>query len=320
MGTVVVEQKTAKVFDIQRWSLHDGPGIRTVVFLKGCPLRCLWCSNPESQEVYNEVAFFKDKCIACFRCVENCPHNAITIVDGLPSIDRAICRKTCYATGLDEFPCTKECYSQALRAVAKTMTVEAVMKEVLKDELIYKQSEVGGLTVSGGEPLSQAKFVRNLFIAAKQAHISTAIETSGFATWETVRELIPHIDYFYLDLKAFDTTLHMELMGVPNEQILSNAKKIASAMAEQGKVLTVRIPVIPTFTEFEDYKNLLKFIHDEMGSSVPVELMAYHRLGRNKYADIGKPYELFNLEPFKSHELEPYYAAISACGLTTHRE
>jgi len=307
---------TGKVFDIQRWSLHDGPGIRTVVFLKGCPLRCAWCSNPESQEFHNELVFFKDKCIACFRCIENCPYGAVTVKDSYPFFDRTICGKECYSKGLDEFPCTKECYSQAIRPIARVMSVQEVMKEVMKDELIYQQSKVGGLTISGGEPLSQPHFAKQLFISAKEAGITTAIESTGYAKWEVIKEVIPYIDYFFLDLKAYDDDLHKRLVGVSNGLIFSNATKISRLLAEMDKPLTVRIPVVPQNTQFEDFKKLLRFIKDELDSSVEVEIMAYHRLGRNKYGDLGKSYELFDLEPFSKEELKPYHDAVHSFGFS----
>jgi len=306
------QERTGNIFDIQRWSLHDGPGIRTVVFLKGCPLRCRWCSNPESQEFYNELAFFKDKCISCFRCVDNCPYDAISVIDEAISIDRSICEKTCYAKGLHEFPCTRECYSQALRPVANVMSVQDVMKQVMKDELIYRQSEVGGLTVSGGEPLYQAKFTRDLFIAAKKAGITTAIETSGYATWETIEEVLPYIDYFFLDLKTYDDTLHVKYAGVSNQIIYENAPRISAFVAEHGKTMTVRIPVIPDHTELEDFKAMLNFVKEKLDSSVTVEIMAYHRLGRNKYADVGMEYELFDLEPFRKEEIQVFHDTLAS--------
>ena len=317
MNIIQNQERKGNVFDIQRWSLHDGPGIRTVVFLKGCPLRCRWCSNPESQEFYNELAFFKDKCISCFRCVENCPHDAISIVDGTISIDRLICERICYEHHLNEFPCTRECYSQALRSVANVMSIQEVMKQVMKDELIYRQSEFGGLTVSGGDPLYQAKFTRDLFIAAKDAGITTAIETSGYASWETIQEILPYIDYFFLDLKTFNDTIHQKLTGVSNHVIYENASKISLYIAENGKKMTIRIPVIPDHTEFEDFKAMLSFIKENLDASVMVEIMPYHRLGRNKYADIGKKYGLFNLEPFNPEELQIYHDVLASFDFPT---
>jgi len=308
--------RTGKVFDIQRWSLHDGPGIRTVVFLKGCPLRCLWCSNPESQEFHNELGFFKDRCIACLRCVDNCPHGAVTIVNEKPVFNREICKKTCYAQDLDVFPCTRECYSQALRAVAKIMTVDSVMAEVMKDIGIYTESKVGGLTVSGGEPLSQPLFVKDLLIAAKEEGITTAIETTGHASWSVIQPLLSYIDYFFIDIKAFDNRLHSKLVGIDNTMILENAVKISKFLVAQNKQITVRIPIVPNHTSYEDFKQILEFIRDDMDSSaVAVELMAYHRLGRNKYSDIGKPYELFDLEPLDDKGMQPFKDAVISYNL-----
>jgi pyruvate formate lyase activating enzyme len=196
------------------------------------------------------------------------------------------------------------------------MSVQEVMKEVMKDELIYQQSKVGGLTISGGEPLSQPHFAKQLFISAKEAGITTAIESTGYVKWGVLEDVIPYIDYFFLDMKAYDDDLHRRLVGVSNELILSNAPKISHLLNKMDKKLTVRIPVIPKNSQFEDFERLLHFIKDELDSSVEVEIMAYHRLGRNKYGDLGKSYELFDLEPFSKEELKPYHDAVHSFGFS----
>ena len=305
---VIDESKliTARVFDIQRWSLHDGPGIRTVVFLKGCPLLCQWCSNPESQAFHNELGFFKDKCISCSRCASLCPHQAITIVENHPQIDRTICEAKCYSAGLEVFPCTAQCYSKALRSIANLLTVEEVMAEVMKDEGIYRESEVGGVTVSGGEPLSQADFVRELFTEAKRKSITTAIETCGYVAWSAFNEVIPHTDYMYFDIKAYDSDIHTKLTGMDNTLILENALKASKVMKERGGQLVVRIPIIPVFTEEDDFVSILNYVRDKLEDNVSVELMPYHRLGRNKYTDLGRNYPLMDLLPCSDEDLAFY--------------
>ena len=312
MSNDTLKQQTGRIFDIQRWSLHDGPGIRTVVFLKGCPLRCLWCSNPESQEFYNELAFFSDKCIACHRCLQLCPNDAVKIENGRQYYDRTICADTCYRQGLETFPCTAQCYSKALRSVARVLTVDQVMNEVMKDEGIYKESGIGGVTVSGGEPLSQPEFVRNLFVAAKAKNITTAMETCGYSPWESFANILESTDFLYMDIKAFDPKLHYELTGTDNKQILQNAVKASLLMREHGKGMVVRIPVIPTLTRFEDFIMVLEFIKRELTEDTSVELMPYHRFGRNKYSDVGKVYALMDLEPLPEEELKPYRDSLAS--------
>jgi pyruvate formate lyase activating enzyme len=296
---------TARIFDIQRWSLHDGPGIRTLVFLKGCPLQCKWCANPESQKYYNELVYFKDKCIACLRCVSNCPYKAISYSSGSLHIEREVCRKRCYAENLDIFPCTKECYSEALSPVAKVMTVQEVMHEVMKDEGIYRESEVGGVSVSGGEPAGYPEFVVELFKETHACDITTAMETCGHVPWENLEMILKHTDYLFFDLKAFDEALHREYMGTGNTLILENVVRTARFLQDKGTEMTVRIPIIPTLTEMNDFRALLNFINTEVPGA-QVELMPYHRLGRNKYTDMGMPYDLMELPPCSDEDIAPF--------------
>ncbi|QQO11443.1 glycyl-radical enzyme activating protein [Breznakiella homolactica] len=294
------------VFDIQRWSIHDGPGVRTVVFLKGCPMRCNWCCNPESQNLHNELVFFKDKCIGCHRCVSLCPHGAVTLEDGRQAYNRKICRETCYKEGLNVFPCTKQCYAKAIRAVAELKTVDEVIREVMKDELMYQKSRVGGLTLSGGEASMQDAFAYSLLERAKSLGITTAMETCGIASWEVFEKLLNSLDYLFLDIKLFDNELHKTFMGTGNELVLSNAVEMSKLMDRLQKDFTVRIPVIPTVSSLPDFRNILDFVKGNLSPQTSVEIMPYHRLGRGKYEDLGIEYSLTDLEPCTEESLKPY--------------
>jgi len=294
------------VFDIQRWSIHDGPGVRTVVFLKGCPLHCIWCCNPESQSVRNELVFFKDKCIGCHRCKKNCPFEAVTIENGKQVYNREICKVNCFDKGLNLFPCTKECYAKAIRPVAEVKTVDDVMKEVEKDSGIYKESNVGGLTIGGGEMSMQPQFSLSLLKRAKESGITTAIETCGFANWVTFEAFLTFVDYIYCDIKFFDSKRHEELTGQKNNLILKNAVRMSRFAKDNGKYFTIRIPLIPGISEFDDFKKILDFVKKECADITAVEIMPYHRLGRGKYLDLGRDYSLMDLMPFTEEELKPF--------------
>ncbi len=299
-------QREGLVFNIQRWSIHDGPGVRTVVFLKGCPMRCVWCCNPESHKTYNELVFFKDKCIDCGRCISCCPNGAIEVMEGVRRIDRKICTDICYNERLHVFPCTKQCYGKALSSAAELKTVDDVMKEVMKDELMYKKSSVGGLTLSGGEAVMQHEFSLALFKSAKEKNISTAMETCGLGAWNMYEQLMEYIDYLFFDIKIWDSEKHKKYVGTDNKDILENAKKASYWMSGRGKDFIVRIPVIPTISEIDDFEMILKYIKTECSPDVSVEIMPYHRLGRGKYADLGMEYGLMDLEPFAKDELAKY--------------
>ena len=302
------------VFNIQRWSIHDGPGVRTVVFLKGCPLRCTWCCNPESQEYCNELAFFKDKCIGCHTCIKNCPNGAVKLVDGVQQYDREICRTECYKKGLNSFPCTKECYGKALRPIAELKTVDQVMEEVMKDVGIYKESKVGGLTLSGGEMMSQPGFSLSLLKAAKKNNITTAIETCGVAKWDMYEEILKYVDYLFCDIKFFDAEKHKKHTGQDNLMILENVVKMSQFAYDNTVFYTIRIPLVPTISELSDFRRILDFVRDSCNKNTCVELMPYHRLGRGKYQDLGMEYEYMDLQPYKEEEIKPFKDLLASYG------
>lgn len=309
------EEKTGIIFDIQRWSLHDGPGIRTNVFLKGCPLNCIWCSNPESQAGYSEVAFFPDKCINALRCLENCPHSAISN-SKKGKIDYEVCKKRCYSVG-EGYQCTTGCHSQALKLIGEKLTVKEVLYEVLRDKGIYEQSG-GGITVTGGEPLYQYEFLIKLLEESKKEGLHTTIETSGYSSFDVIEKILPFLDLMFVDIKLMDSKKHKQYTGVENKLILSNLKKINKYAKTHNLELIIRTPVIPTINDTkEEIFTIIQFIKNELSTVKVYQLLPYHRLGRGKYSDIGMEYELEDLEALSKNDLKPLLDMIKEQNLET---
>lgn len=278
------------VFNIQRYSLHDGPGIRTVVFLKGCPLRCKWCSNPESQEQKPELSYIKSSCINCHRCVAACPLNAITPTEDGIKIDRTICDRC--------FKCVDACASGALKAEGREMSVDEVVAEVLRDESFYRNSG-GGVTLSGGEVLMQYGFAAALLKALKEKGINTAIETTGYANWEHFKQVLDYTDYVLYDLKHADSDIHKEGTGVANSLILENLAKAAALDLK----LIVRIPLIPGFNMDKDSVGKSIEVLKRLGHP-EVNILPFHQLGSQKYVYFGKDYKLKDLKTPQDEEVE----------------
>jgi pyruvate formate lyase activating enzyme len=283
---------TGVIFDIQRFSLHDGPGIRTTVFFKGCPLKCLWCHNPESINPDIELAFYTHKCINCGSCILVCPTGALQNDDLKgKKYDREICQ-FCWK-------CSEACASEALKVQGKRYRVEEVLTEVLRDLPFYKQSG-GGVTLSGGEPTFQFDFCLALLEACKENNISTALDTSGFVLWERLERLLPFVDIFLYDIKHMDSEEHKRLTGVPNEVILENLLKLDKV----GKPIEIRIPIIPGYNDSEEnieaVSNLIKGLKSIKG----VKLLPYHKLGLSKPWLFNNKRGILDLEPPKKDEIE----------------
>lgn len=267
------------IFNIQRFSLHDGPGIRTTVFFKGCPLSCKWCSNPESMKAYPEIMTYDIRCIKCGKCIESCPVGAISVIDDIRRIDRDKC-DLC-------LECVEVCPSTAIEQVGRYMSVEEVMEEIEKDRLFYLNSG-GGVTLSGGEPLAQWEFVLHILKLCKQRGIHTALDTSGYAPWETMDRVLDYVDLVLYDIKHLDPAAHKEGTGRNNELILENVAKTVK------KVKTwLRIPVIPDFNDSEaHFERLAQFSATLNREVEKVSLLPYHNWAEQKYERLGKSYPL----------------------------
>lgn len=273
-------KETGLVFNVQKYSVHDGPGIRTIVFLKGCPLSCDWCSNPESQSSKRQLAYNANKCLTlakCVRCAEICTVGALLFAeDDTITIDRELCFNCMNCAGV--------CPSQALKPFGEIRTVDDVLNVVEQDSIFYARSG-GGLTVSGGEPMAQPKFLIALLREAKRRRIKTAIETCGMAPYDVLHEACGHLNNVMFDIKHVDPVAHKEGTGVSNEVILNNFKQMCEDFPQLP--ILVRTPVIPGFNDNEDaIMGIVELVKGR--ENVSYEMLPYHRLGTQKYEQIGK--------------------------------
>jgi pyruvate formate lyase activating enzyme len=263
------------IFNIQRYSIHDGPGIRTTVFLKGCPLACFWCQNPESQALEPEILFERTRCTACGQCVIACPSGSNALIDKAVKIDRNKC------TGCGE--CVAVCPNQSRRLAGREATVDEVIEEVLRDRKFYESSG-GGVTLSGGEPSLQADFALELLRRFKKEGLHTALDTCGYVSWKTLRTLLDYTDLVLFDIKCLDAARHSKATGKPNELIVENVRKIAGS----GETW-IRIPLVPGFNDSEEeVRAILTFIKRELGLT-KIDLHRYNPLGEEKYARLDRP-------------------------------
>ncbi|MBE6750747.1 MAG: glycyl-radical enzyme activating protein [Ruminococcaceae bacterium] len=253
---------TATIFDIQRNSFVDGPGIRTTVFFKGCNLKCAWCHNPESQSFEPQMMFYRDKCTGCGKCLEKCPNK-------LESCD--LCGK-----------CEMYCPAEARKVCGKEYTVDEVLKEVIKDKLFYENSG-GGVTFSGGECMLRIDFLLEILKKCKENGIHTAVDTAGHVNFERFEKILPYTDMFLYDFKIFDSEKHKTYVGVGNELILENLKKLL----ELGAKIRIRIPVMAGVNDSVEEMNQIKEFLYSHGKPDLVELLPYHAMGENKYRAIG---------------------------------
>jgi len=282
--------QTGLVFNIQRFSIHDGPGIRTTVFLKGCSLRCYWCHNPEGQAAGAELQVYPERCINCMECVARCPNGAQQVRDQL----HVFIREQCAGCGL----CIDGCSSDAIVLAGKLVTVTEVMDEILRDRLFYETSE-GGVTLSGGEPVLQPEFAREILKRCQEEGIHTAIETCGNYAWEEVESLLPHIDLILMDLKHMNEERHRQYSDVSNRLILENARRFAMT----DLPIIFRTPVVPTVNDSEEeiaaIVHFIKNLRDarmqrsrgaETPATIQYELLPFHRLATDKYRSLGLDY------------------------------
>ena len=300
------------IFNIQRYSIHDGPGIRTTVFLKGCPLRCLWCQNPESQILKPEIFLDRGRCTRCGKCMAVCPTGATHLSEGSPAIERNAC------TGCGK--CVAICPNEARRLAGRNVTVDEVMRHVLRDVKFYENSG-GGVTLSGGEPTAQPDFALSILKKCKEAGLHTALDTCGYASWTVLKKLLDQTDLVLFDIKHMDPRTHHEATGKDNRLILSNAKRIAD-----HKPIRIRVPLIPGFNDApEQVRAIVAFVKQEL-NSVPIDLLSYNRLGESKYDLLGRDYSSLQsqeegqmrvLESLLNSEGEPTEAppAVESVGL-----
>ncbi|MDI3548585.1 MAG: isethionate sulfite-lyase activating enzyme [Halanaerobiales bacterium] len=301
------------VTEIERYAIYDGPGIRTVVFLKGCNLRCAWCANPETQNLYPEMGFFVNKCIGCLKCIEACPYDALKYEDGKFITDRNICMEKCYHNER-ELSCVAACPGDARVQYGKIMTVEEILEEVLKDKSVYDRTG-GGVTLSGGEPFFQKEFMFKLLKALRANRVRVAIETSGFTDWENINMILDDLDFIYYDIKSADPVLHRKFTGGSNDLVLENVIKVSEYAKKNGLPIIYRIPVIPNFNDSkEEIEKITKFIKNELYRKDYVELLSYHTLGLGKYESLERDYSLTK-EKITKEKIKMLKEVVSEAGL-----
>ena len=290
------------VIEIQRWSVSDGPGTRTVVFLKGCPLHCPWCANPESQDRMPQIGIFPSRCVECRACARECPEGV-----AIPAKDGAFTGDLCLQCG----ECIKVCHSGARAWLGEEMSATQLIQIIKKDMVFYRKSS-GGVTFSGGEPLTQPDFLKAVIEGCQKLGIHAAIETCGFFSWESAKDTIKLADFVLFDIKHMDDKTHKAITGVANKRILENAKKIARLDIP----MVIRIPVIPSINDSqENIKATAKFVRDHLPGVLGIEMLPYHRLGLSKYNALGLDYKLHHIDPPDDAHMEMLRDLITAEGV-----
>jgi pyruvate formate lyase activating enzyme len=323
---------TGAVFDIQRYSIHDGPGIRTTVFLKGCQLSCKWCHNPEGQSAKPELIFRENRCGRCGACLAACTHGAISwsggaaggagagrragaegVVavrgdggTGAPVTDRAKCVRC--------GECAKVCFSGARELIGREMSVGQVVAEAERDAPFYEESG-GGVTLSGGEPLAQPEFARELLADLKKMGIHTALDTCGFAEWDTIDMLRRYVDLFLYDLKLMDDLRHRDLVGVSNAGIIRNL----SELSQLGHNVILRLPIIPGVNEDDASIRKIGAFAAGLTRLISVDVLPYHHIGTEKYRRLGRPYALEGLAPPSAERMTEIARTLAGYGLAVNR-
>jgi len=295
----------ANIWKIDRFALHDGPGIRTNLYFKGCPLRCLWCSNPEGQLRENQLSWIEDKCSGLGLCAKSCPEGAIKFDGTKPEANPDKC-KFCGQ-------CASACPNGAWRPYGRFYTLAEVMRILEKSRHISRKSG-GGVTLSGGEPLVQGEFVQALLERCKRSGISTCLETCGYVDEGLFLRILPNVNWLFIDLKHMDSERHRALTGKDNALILHNVKEASSAFAKNGGALVMRLVIVPGLNDGENVKAAAEFA-GKLPRVDMVELLPYHSYGSPKYAALRRAYQLDALSPPSRDELERYKDIIEGAGV-----
>ena len=301
-----MEQNIGNIISIKRFEIHDGDGMRTTLFLKGCPLRCKWCHNPESLSPKSELGYYSHKCISCGRCVSICQYEAHALNSGVHSFDR----EKCQACG----KCASVCLAEALILYGEKVTPSEILPKLLADKDFYRSSG-GGVTISGGEPLLQADFTAELLMLLKSKDINTAVDTCLFAPRESLKKVVPFTDTFLVDVKAFDRDVHKSLTGQYNDVILDNIRYLDCI----SKRMEIRIPYIPGLNSKEIPK-IAEFL-STLKSVVGVRVLAYHNLSGTKYDSLEMQYTLADntTPPPQKEEIKKVCDIIESYGVNVIR-
>jgi len=294
------------VFDIKRYAIHDGPGIRTTIFIKGCGLNCPWCQNPEGISKKIKLWYFKNKCLNCYRCIDSCPENALSKKETKnDDIVIDIDYDKCNNCGV----CVDVCPKDALVFDGKKMTVQQVIEEVMKDKLFYEASG-GGLTLSGGDPFVQSEFSLEILKEAKKIGLHTTLDTTLWTSSQNIKKFMKYIDLFLVDLKIWDEDKHKITVEVSNDLIKKNFELLAS----NQKDIWVRIPLIPGYTAGQEniskISKYVNMINKKYYTDIPIELINYNPLAEEKYERMGQSYRLKDCEPFTSKEIDNFYSIL----------
>lgn len=295
---------SGKIFNIQRFSIHDGPGVRTTVFFKGCNLNCKWCHNPESKGYSNQIEFYPERCIGCGACYSVCPNHVHEITgDLMHHIDRTKC-SGCLL-------CEETCYANAIVGVGKTVDTDYLLEAIMTDELYYRNS-MGGVTFSGGECMLQIEFLSEILEKCKDKGIHTAVDTAGSVPWDSFQRILPYTDLFLYDVKAADDSLHHKLTGTGNSLILKNLQ----ALSDSNKQIYVRIPYIVGYNDDQIHKigEILKSLN-----ITKVEIIPYHKLGNSKYTSLGIENEILNIDVPRDEVIDEAVAILRNKGLLTEK-
>jgi pyruvate formate lyase activating enzyme len=291
------------VVDITRMTVHNGPGIRTLILFKGCPLHCIWCSTPESQKESPEIGFYPDRCIRCDDCLAACPRSAIAVRGNTVAVDRELCDNC--------GQCASVCYSGALKLFGQEYTIEKLVREILRDEVIYKHSG-GGVTLSGGEPFFRPEFLLILLKELKRNNISCGIDTCGFTDRQHIKAILPYVDFFLWDIKHMKNEKHTEYTGVSNELILDNMRFVS----RENISLYLRLPVIPGYNDSKDNLLDLCYFAKTLSSLVEIDLLPLHHLGKSRYVALGREYPIDGIPLIKEEILRSMKRLVESTGLT----